>query len=256
MTRKPPAAVLRQLRSEFGFGCPVPDCGSPYLTWHHFDPPWREREHHNPDGMIALCREHHDKAEAGAFTKDQLRQFKVEGQWRADEVRGRFDWMRREILAVVGGNFYLETPVIVAYQGKPLIWFKRDPDGYLLLNFQMLTMSEHPRVSLEDNYWSAGGNPDDLVSPPSGRLLEVSYSNGDRLRIEFLELDFAEHFEARYPDAMLIATQIAFPITAVELQQGVGGTEIEFGPREKRWGRGGGMRNCFAARCNVGLELG
>ena len=51
----------------------MPDCGSPYLTWHHFNPPWSERHHHDPDGMIALCLQHHEQADAGTFTVEQLR---------------------------------------------------------------------------------------------------------------------------------------------------------------------------------------
>ena len=52
-------------------------------------------------------------ADAGAYTKEQLRQFKQEaGIQSAQELRGRFEWMRHSLLAVVGGNFYYETPVI------------------------------------------------------------------------------------------------------------------------------------------------
>jgi len=42
----------------------------------HFDPPWREREHHDPAGMIALCLQHHKEADAGTFTEAQLKQLK------------------------------------------------------------------------------------------------------------------------------------------------------------------------------------
>jgi len=46
------------------------------LKWHHFDPPWREKQHFNPEGMIALCNRHTDQADGGAYTKEQLRNFK------------------------------------------------------------------------------------------------------------------------------------------------------------------------------------
>jgi hypothetical protein len=75
---RPLAEIRRQLRGEVGFGCPVEGCGSPYLTWHHFDPPWREREHHDADGMFALCLQHHKEADSGAFSDSQLRSFKAE----------------------------------------------------------------------------------------------------------------------------------------------------------------------------------
>ena len=104
MNRRPPLDIRKQLREEVGFGCPVPGYGRPYLEWHHFDPPWREKNHHNPNGMTALCREHHIQADNGAFTKEQLLQFKRDGKANWQQVSGNFNWMRNRILAVVGGN--------------------------------------------------------------------------------------------------------------------------------------------------------
>src|SRR4029079_15500764 len=105
MERTPPVDVRKQLRREVQFGCPVSGCANPYLEYHHFDPPWREKHHHNPEGMLALCAEHHRKADAGAFTVEQLREMKKESP---NTVRGRFNWLRNELLAVVGGSFYFE----------------------------------------------------------------------------------------------------------------------------------------------------
>jgi hypothetical protein len=56
-----PEHVKEKLRTEVGYGCPI--CRSPFLTWHHFDPPYRVRPHNDPEGMIALCREHSDEAD-------------------------------------------------------------------------------------------------------------------------------------------------------------------------------------------------
>jgi hypothetical protein len=177
--RTPPREVLRELRQEIGFCCPVAGCGSPYLTWHHFDPPWRVEHHHRPAGMIALCREHADKADNGSFTNDQLRELKRVGRERAELVRGRFDWMRRDLLARVGGNFYYEQPVILQVGPVPCIWFNRDDDSHLLLNFRMPTLSGEPRAQIEDNWWSVLPDVTECVCPPHGRLVEVSYQNGD-----------------------------------------------------------------------------
>lgn len=256
MNRTPPATVRRQLRREVGFGCPVPRCGNPYLYWHHFDPSWAERQHHDPHGMIALCGQHHAMADAGAYTKEQLRDFKRGGAERAGELRGQFAWMRRKILAVLGGNFYYETPVIFEFRGEPIIWFNRDEEGYLLLNVGMLTVSGQPRVRIEDNFWLSRGNPDDLETPPSGKLLSVNYSNGDALKIEFFELESVAAARMRYAEAQLEQWGIPFPMTAVEVHNRVGGTDIDFGPRETRLPGGGGMRNCLCIGCRVGIGLG
>jgi hypothetical protein len=73
-----PLAARQQLRREVNFGCPYPGCGSPYLTYHHFDPPRRVRLHHEPAGMIALCWLHHQSAESGAITVAQLREMQAQ----------------------------------------------------------------------------------------------------------------------------------------------------------------------------------
>ncbi|MEW5735721.1 MAG: hypothetical protein AB1921_12755 [Thermodesulfobacteriota bacterium] len=76
MDRNPPSDVKKLLRQEVNYGCPVPGCGSPFLTWHHFDPPWSVKEHHNPDSMIALCTQCHPMADAGAYSSEQFEALK------------------------------------------------------------------------------------------------------------------------------------------------------------------------------------
>jgi hypothetical protein len=257
MNRTPPAGVLRELRKEVGFGCPVPGCGNPYLYWHHFDPPWNEKEHHDPNGMIALCGEHHPKADAGAFTKEQLREFKQSGKSRAMEVKGRFDWMRRDLLAVVGGCMYLRVPVILEFRNEPAIWFNRDDEGYLLLNFRMLTTSGQARVRIEDNFWMPRGNPDEVESPPNGRKLRVCYNNGDSLSVEFFDVASAEDLFARYPSGNSAASStVQFPVTAVDVSFSVGGTEVSFTPDRTVLPGFNQLIGGFFADCRVGIALG
>ena len=96
MNRYPPPDVIRKLCAEVRYCCPVKDCGNPYLTFHHFDPPWHTENHHNPDGMIALCLDHHKRPDAGAFTIDQLRELK-KSENKFNPQR-EFDWMRNSLL--------------------------------------------------------------------------------------------------------------------------------------------------------------
>lgn len=195
-------------------------------------------------------------ADAGAFTKEQLHDFKRRGGKRAEELRGGFVWMRHSLLAVVGGNFYYETPIIFEFRSEPVIWFSRDEEGYLLLNIRMLTTSHEPRMEIQDNFWLSRGNPEDLESPPSGKLLSVKYAGGDALKIEFFKLESAVAARDRYAEAQPEGWGISFPITAVEVYNRVGGTDIEFGPRETRLPGGVVMRNCLSIGCRVGIGLG
>ncbi|MCH7811764.1 MAG: HNH endonuclease [Chloroflexi bacterium] len=204
--------------------------------------------------MITLCAEHHAKADAGAFTIKQLRTFKEQALGRAADVRGRFDWMRRELLGVVGGNFYIETPVIFKFRGQPVIWFERDRDGHLLLNVRMLTTSSESRTEIENNFWLSQGDVCDFECPPSGRLLRVAYPNGDSLRVEFFELESAVKAQGRYPDAMPDRWGISFPVTAVEINENVAGTSIQFGPRETTIGGAKLINNVFR-NCGAAINL-
>jgi hypothetical protein len=255
MVRTPTVEVRRALRREVGFGCPVDGCGNPYLYWHHFDPPWRERQHHDPTGMIALCAEHHAKADAGAFTKAQLHALKTNTS-QARSISGRFDWMRQGLLAVVGGNFYFQTPVPVQIDGKPVVSFSHDDAEHWLLNVEMLTRAPEPRMRIEENFWLSSGEADDIECPPHGRSLAATYANGDALRVEFIPDLNADGLRARYADVDIGTwPMLPSPVTVVEIEMKVARTEIQFGARSTRIG-GTMMTNCFVANCGVGLNIG
>jgi hypothetical protein len=205
--------------------------------------------------MIALCREHADKADHGSFTDDQLRELKRIGRSRALEVRGRFDWMRRDLLTVIDGKFFYQTPVIFQIVDEPCIWFDRDENGYLLLNFRMPTISGHPRARVEQNFWSVNPEVAEVICPPNGRLIEITYGNGDRFRIEFSDITSADELAERYPkgETRSWSRNISFPIVLVEVWEAVAGTEIAFGPNYSsllalRWANG------FVAFCRVGVH--
>lgn len=227
LPRTPPVEVRRELRREVGFGCPVRGCSNPYLEYHHFDPPWEEEHHHDPRRMIALCAAHH--AKAAAWTVDQLREMKAVREDRP-AVRGRFEWMRQDILAVIGGNFFYETPNMVVFHGEPMIWFERDQQRRLLLNLRMLTASGLPRTRLENNDWIIRGEPVEVESPPNGSRLRVRYENGDDVVIRFREWADELALKPKYPRALDLGSALRFPLLTAEVTVVVGGTDIKFGP--------------------------
>jgi hypothetical protein len=161
--------------------------------------------------------------------------------------------MRRHVLAVIGGGFYYETPVIVQLNDDPVIWFRRDEQGYLLLSIRMMSISREPRVRMEDNWWLSAGDPEDLESPPSGRILRVLYGNGDYLRVEFLDAPSFEELKSRYPRVPQDVTSLEFPLTVVEVHCRAGGTEIEFGPTEARFTGGKVVKGAWVRNCGVGV---
>lgn len=153
LDRKPPAAVRRQLRCEVGFGCPVPGCGKPFLEWHHFDPPWHEREHHDPTGMIALCGEHHKTADRGVFSKGELNAWKKSTS--VGDVRATFPWAKREFLVRLGGVYHGGSQVAFAVNDQPVIELKRQENGRLTLSFILKAIDGTTLLAMEENMFVA-----------------------------------------------------------------------------------------------------
>lgn len=253
MGRTPPESVLKALRKEVGFGCPVPGCGSPYLEWHHFDPPWRIKEHHNPEGMIALCSHHHKAADAGAYTNEQLKEFKISAAASMSDRRGKFEWMRRDILAVVGGSFFYETPVIFNFKGTDLIWFERDEDGYMLLNVRMIGKNKKKKALIRNNFWMSSGDEVDLICPPSGKSLRAMYGDKESFSVTFDEIITTDAFNKKYPNVPTYAQHFNFPLTVMEATYHMGAgapffeNYINAGSLE--------MHSCLAIRCRTGVRI-
>ncbi len=249
-----PPQVKLTLRAEVGFGCPVGGCGNPYLEYHHFDPPISVRAHNEPQGMIALCAQHHKKADGGAFTNEQLHALKAD-KAHAESVKGSLDWLRYELLAVVGGNYYHETPRVIVIDDVEVVSLKRDDEGYLRLSVNFLSLEPADRITIDRNSWRGIGNPIDLRCPPQGKELEVKYDNGDYLYLRFFELNSAEEAFKKYNHPAFLSEEfVHYPITALEVNLRIGGTTIELSPKGTTYGNGGFSGGFFSC-CGGGINL-
>lgn len=218
IARTPPAALIKQLNGEVGYGCPVDGCGNPYLEYHHFDPPWNVQKHHDPSGMIALCPVHHRKADGGAYTVNQLREYK---KHVAQDVSGRFEWRRNDVIFFDAHNAYYEILAPLVYNGKPVIWINRDANNNILLNIDINITKSGQRVKLIDNVWHSIGNPKSFSCPPSGREINVVYENGDSVYVKFKDVNDLTELKKVCPSdvdttALMNRCSIRFPITVVE----------------------------------------
>jgi len=191
LSRTPPIKIRRKLREEVGFGCPVEGCGSPYLSWHHFDPPWNIHPHHNPEGMIALCLQHHKEADQGAFTFEQLKKMKKHPYLKkiGKFPKGRFNWKRKQLLLLAGGNWYINPQVILKLRGKNIIWLSKDMDGFEQLNLDIYDPKGNVILSMRDNDWLIHTPFDDLECPPSANFLKLEVkSHNVRINLSFSQL--------------------------------------------------------------------
>lgn len=255
-SRTPPADVRRELRREVGFGCPVPNCCNPFLEWHHFDPPWSIEHHHRPQGMVALCVLHHKQADGGAFTRDQLREFKNNATANPT-VSARFNWLRNDMLIAAGGTLFQDVRVIFQYRDLPVIWLHRSESGHQLLNVRMLSTSHERRLWVENHDFILQGDPVDMECPPTGRILKVKYKNGDRVDVEFYDIASIDELTKHFPQTASVVSsgiQLTTPITVCEVGYAVGGTRIRFRPASMEM-PGFTTRGGFMRRGNIAIQL-
>lgn len=177
VNRTPPKNVRELLRQEVNFGCPVQNCGTPYLMYHHFDPPWHVWEHHEPKGMIALCPTHHFNADGGSWKPDQLRRMK-EAPFVTDKTKKeRYDYLRKDTVCLAGTIVYPVKEILVV-EGKPVIWFERDSEGYDRLNLIIRDSEGRILLRMEDNdFVSYPKFIFDLICPPQGKELQIISSD-------------------------------------------------------------------------------
>jgi hypothetical protein len=126
--RDPGPTIKQVLRREVNFGCPVRSsdgtgCGSPILTYHHFDPPWAGHFVHDPEGMIALCPQHHAQADGGLWTHAQLRAFKHQ-PYVDDAIRVQWPWQPESIVMIVGPSVVVGSGSPMRLSSRPVMHFK------------------------------------------------------------------------------------------------------------------------------------
>jgi hypothetical protein len=171
-----PEEVRKKLREEVAFGCPIKNCGSPYLSYHHFDPPYHIEKHHRPEGMIALCLHHHKAADNGAYKVSQLKNIKKYPYLRTvkQKPKGRFEWEREQLIVLMGGGGYVSNEVVLQVKGKDLIWISKSEYGYDNLNLDVYDEQGKPLFVMRDNDWLLHGYFSDLICPPCGNSINLN----------------------------------------------------------------------------------
>ncbi|MFA5762389.1 MAG: hypothetical protein WC931_02230 [Bacilli bacterium] len=197
--RSPNNKVKELLRKEVNYGCPVPGCGLPFLTWHHFDPPWRERQHQDPAGIVALCPGHAAWADGGAYTKEQLQHFK-RNPFVKDRLTAEWPWQPEKMMVSMGRMYFLGTKPIISFGGSPIISIGKRPTD--CNSSRLISIGIHLRdpggktlLRVKDNmldYPILAGSS--LEFPPQARSFAVKHESGVCLNLahDLLSLDDIE----------------------------------------------------------------
>ena len=164
-------AAKRLLRQEVAFGCPI--CRNPFLEFHHFDPPWRVRHHFDPQGVIALCRDHHAQAEGGHFTKKKLRELKA-SSYSVSDIKERFPWARTDYLVRIGGSFTRGCRAEISVDKEPVVWISTGDDGLLMVSFVLRCSDGQIVARMTNNVFEVGPRPpSELKTTASANRIKI-----------------------------------------------------------------------------------
>jgi len=257
MNRYPPIAVIRNLRTESNFKCSVPNCDIPYLEYHHFDPPWYILNHHNPNGMISLCPQHHRQADAHAWTTEQLIEFKTRNQSEEieDVIKGKFNYLRNQFLLYAGGNYFFNnSKAEIVLRNHPIVWFEINENGLKQLNIILFNEKGEIYFHIENNSWKVKNNIKDLECPPNGKILRVDFDNGNYIKIEFIELDTIEKLgkNINHPHMELFLNIL--PITLLKINLKMIEFKIDFQSNKIINGNHTNI-NCLSSDNTIGMRL-
>lgn len=223
--------------------CIAPGCANPYLIRHPI----------GPDETVALCLTHAREAADTEAPADRLRAL-AQAATRPDPRRPRPIWQQRPLLARVASNFFYETPILFRLGPVPCIALNRSDEGNLLLTLRMPTTSDQPKAAITDNVWDVLPDGAEVICPPSGRLLDIRYPDGDRFRIEFSDIQSAHALQMRFGNVARWAYRVSFPVTYVEVSATVANTDLEFGPNHCTFG-GPTTKDCFTSHGDGAYEV-
>jgi hypothetical protein len=196
------SAAIAELRREVGFGCPV--CRSPFLTWHHFDPPVYGPHgtgmHWRPEGIIAMCPICHAEADekgdsAGSYSTEELRRMK-KSQRSAEDVKGHFPtWQGKKALLVRMGACYADTfSPLFSVNEVPQIEVGRSDAGLLSLSFVLRDQDDRILLEMKDNWLTAfPKNIHDMIVTPKTKDVKVWLAQEDvGLELSFRRISMPE----------------------------------------------------------------
>lgn len=154
--------------------------------WHHFDPPWSIKQHHNPEGMIALCPNHHKEADSDEFSKNQLRELKTNPNPR-ELIQKEYGWMFPHCLIRLGGGAFAPSWCVLTIADLVVFQAKRvgGKDDHLAFTFALKNEDDELIACMEDNLFVL--YPDlvhDLSVTASGNRMKI-WSDERKVGLEF-----------------------------------------------------------------------
>jgi HNH endonuclease len=123
-----PIGIQRTLRQEAGFGCAM--CGNPFVEYHHIIE-WSEREHFEPEHMIAICPSCH----ARFHRMNRQRQYELKQNpynITSKYVRGLLEFKPDLMVICLGGVTIVNCSRVIGSNGIDLFSWRIEDDQCLI----------------------------------------------------------------------------------------------------------------------------
>lgn len=85
--------------------------------------------------MIALCREHHDEADQGHYSKEELRRLKQSRKSSADVVGAFPSWQKEVLLIRIAGLYAAASQIAMSVGGEQFLQVSKNEVDMLSLSF-------------------------------------------------------------------------------------------------------------------------
>jgi hypothetical protein len=140
--------------------------------------------------MIALCAMHAQMADAGIYTKDQMRHYKA-NPFVKDRISAPWPWEPDNIVFLMGGNVFLQAGPVLTLRGKKIFGATRTQTPgaaakSITFDLDLADPHSNPIVSMDKNLLKIHtGGLDDLRFTAGAKQFAVSHASGLNLAIRF-----------------------------------------------------------------------
>lgn len=187
-----------KLRKEVNYVCPARDvkgpCSSLLLTWHHFDPAFKDCREHNPEGIIALCQAHANRADADEYSIKKLKYWKNNPNVTdITQIRENVLFLHEDDLKVNLFNTFLKENRANIKCGNSYINIRKDENGLILFNMKIKDIGNQDLFYMRDNVFQPAtqdivieNKPKSINLKIKGEITEVNIFGG---RIKAINYD-------------------------------------------------------------------
>jgi hypothetical protein len=139
----------RLIRQAAFFGCSI--CGNPLLEYAHIMP-YEKSQDNSVENLIALCPNHHTEYDLGDFSREQIRDYKLNPFNKGRDVSKTFNIRGRIPIIEAGTNICRNTPVLLFVDEKNIVTLHKQ-DNQLLLNALFYDKNNLLLAYIRNNEW-------------------------------------------------------------------------------------------------------